>query len=323
MKAILQTQYGALDILKLGEIEKPVPGENEVLVKIHASSVNYGNLSLVKGEPFLARFWSGLRKPKDPIPGGDLAGRVESVGKNVSQFQPGDAVYGDISHCGFGTFAEYVSAPENALALKPSNISFEEAAAVPQAALVALQALRNQGKIQTGHKVLIYGASGGNGTFAVQIAKALGAEVTGVCSSPNVDLVRSIGADHVLDYTREDFTLNRYDLILGMAGYRSILDYKRALNPGGIYVSVGGSMKQIFQGMLFGPWLSMTGSRKLTYLYHQPSQKDLVFLKELIEAGQAKPVIDRTYPLKDAVEALRYYEQGHARGKVVLTHQPV
>ncbi len=250
-----------------------------------------------------------------------MAGRVEAVGRNVKQLKPGDEVFGDLSACGFGAFAEYVCVPENALALKPVNTTFEEAAAVPQAALVALQGLRDKGQIQAGQKVLINGASGGIGTFAVQIAKSFGAEVTGVCSTRNLDMVRSIGADRVIDYTQEDFARNekRYDLILATAGYRSIFEYKRALTPKGIYVTTGGSMAQIFQAMFVGPWISMMGNKKLDYLYQKPNQRDLVFMKELIEAGKVKSVIDRRYTLSEVAEALRYYEEGHARGKVIIT----
>ena len=321
MKAIIQTHYGPVDDLKLEEIPIPIPGDDELLIRIHASSVNYANLALVKGKPFLVRLWSGFLKPKYKIPGGDIAGRVEAVGKNVKLFQPGDEVFGDTSGCGFGAFAEYACVPENILALKPANISFEEAAAVPQSALVALQGLRDKGEIQPGQKVLINGASGGNGTFAVQIAKSYGTEVTGVCSTRNLDMVRDLGADHVIDYTQEDFTKDgpHYDLILATAGYRSLFDYKRALSPKGIYVVTGGTMAQIFQPMFLGPFISLTGSNKLVNLSHRISQKDLVFMKELIEAGKIKPVIDRCYPLREAAEALRYYEQGHARGKVVIT----
>jgi NADPH:quinone reductase-like Zn-dependent oxidoreductase len=316
MKAIVCTKYGSLDVLSFEEAQKPTPGDDEVLVKVHASSVNYGNVALVKGEPFMSRLWSGLSKPKDPIPGGDVAGRVEAVGKNVTQFQPGDEVYGDTSSDGFGAFAEYVAAPENMLALKPANISFEEAAAVPQAALVALQGLRDKGQIQAGQKVLINGASGGNGTFAVQIAKAF--------STRNVEMVRAIGADHIIDYTQEDFAENegQYDLILATGGDRSISDYKRALSPSGTYVSAGGSMTQIFQGLLLGPFMSMGGDKTLASLYHRPNQDDLVFMKELIEDGKVKPVIDRRYPLSEAADALRYYAEGHSQGKVIITVAP-
>ena len=322
MKAIVCTKYGPPDVLKLEEVEKPVPGNDEVLVEVRAASVTYSILMLVKGEPFVGRLMGlGLTKPKQKIPGADIAGRVVAVGSNVKQFQPGDEVYGDLSNCGRGGFAEYVCAPENALALKPVNISFEEAAAVPEAALVALQALRDSGKIRAGQKVLVYGASGGIGTFAVQIAKYFGAEVTGVCSTKNIDLVRSLGADHVVDYTKEDFTQNgsSYDLIVATAGYRSIFDYKRALSPGGIYVSTGGAMAQTFQALLLGPFISLGGDKKLGAMLVKPNQ-DLDFMKELIEADKVKPVIDRCYPLSETPDALRYYGEGHARGKVVITH---
>jgi len=320
MKAIVCTKYGPPDVLKLEEIQKPTPGDDEILVEVHAASVNYSNLILVRGKPFVARLGFGLLKPKLKIPGSDIAGRVEAVGRNVKQFRPGDEVFGDLSNCGRGGYAEYVCVPENVLALKPANISFEEAAAVPEAALVALQALRDKGQIKAGQKVLIYGASGGIGTFAVQIAKYFGAEVTGVCSTRNLDMVRSIGADHVIDYTQEDFIKNgqRYDLIVATAGYRSIFDYKRALSPKGIYVATGGSMAQIFQGLLIGPWISMTGSKKLGSLTVKPN-KDLAFMKELIEADKVKPVIDRRNTLSEVAEALRYYGEGRAKGKVVIT----
>ena len=320
MKAIVYHKYGPPDVLELKEVEKPVPGEDEVLVKVHAVSVNYSDWAFVRGKPFLVRLMTGLLKPKRRL-GVDVAGRVEAVGRNVKQFQPGHEVFGDLSGCGFGGFAEYVCAPENTLALKPANISFEEAAAVPQAALVALQGLRDKGQIRSKQIVLIIGASGGIGTFAVQIAKSFGAQVTGVCSTRNVDRVRSIGANRVIDYTKEDFTKNEklYDLILATAGYRSIFDYKRALSPRGIYVMTGGSMKQIMQANLLGPAISKAEGKKLVALSHKPKQKDLVFMKELIEAGKVKPIIDRRYPLREVAEALRYYGEGHARGKVVIT----
>ena len=321
MKAIVFTKYGSLDALKLDEVPKPIPGDDQVLVQVHASSVNFANLAHVRGEPFISRLFSGLREPKNKIPGGDIAGRVEAVGRNVTQFQPGDEVYGDLADCGFGAFAEYVAASESSIALKPANMTFEQAAAVPQAGIVALQGLRDQGQIRPGQKVLIAGASGGNGTFAVQVAKSFGAKVTGVCSTRNVDLVRSLGADHVIDYTQEDFTKSgqRYDLILSLAGYRSVFDYKRALSPQGIYVSGGGSLAQVYQGMLLGPLISMAGTKKLTFLYAKQDQQDLVFLKELIEAGKVRSVIDRRYPLSEAAEALRYYGTGRSQGKVVIT----
>ena len=255
MKAIVLTKYGPPDVLKLEEVEKPIQGDDEVLVEVHAASVTHSNLTLITGEPFVGRLGGfGLLKPKLKIPGSDIAGRVEAVGRNIKQFRPGDEIFGDLSECGRGGFAEYVCAPEKEIGLKPANITFEEAAAVPEAALVALQALHDIGQIQPGQKVMIYGASGGNGTFAVQIAKYFGAEVTGVCSTRNLDMVRSIGADHVIDYTKEDFTKNgqQYDLIVATAGYRSIFDYKRALSSKGIYVATGGSMAHIFQGLLIG-----------------------------------------------------------------------
>jgi NADPH:quinone reductase-like Zn-dependent oxidoreductase len=321
MKAMVYQKYGSPDVLELKEVEKPTPKDDEVLIKVHAASANAGDWHLLRGEPFLLRLMFGLLKPKNQRLGSDVAGTVEGVGRKVTQFQPGDEVFGDISGCGFGAFAEYVSVPENALALKPANMSFEDAAAVPAAAVTALQALRDKGQIQSGQKVLINGASGGVGTFAVQIAKSFGAEVTGVCSTGKMDMVRSIGADQVIDYTQEDFTKNgqRYDLILAANGYHSISDYKRALSPQGIYVMTGGAMAQMFQAMLLGPWISMTGSKKMGNLLMNPNQKDLVFMKELLEAGKVVPVIDRRYPLSEVPEAIRYLEEGHALGKVVIT----
>jgi NADPH:quinone reductase-like Zn-dependent oxidoreductase len=321
MKAIVYTTYGPPDVLHLKEVAKPTPKDDEVLIKVHAASVNAGDLHLLRADPFLVRLDSGLLKPKNEILGADIAGRVEAVGSNVKQFKPGDEVFGDISGCSRGGFAEYVCARENALVLKPANLSFEEAAAVPVAAVTALQGLRDKGQIQPKQRVLINGASGGVGTFAVQIAKSFGAEVTGVCSTGKLDMVRSLGADHVIDYTQEDSTQNgqHYDLILAANGNRSISEYKRALGSEGIYVMTGGSMTQYFQAMLLGPWISMTGSKKMGNLLARPNQKDLAFMKELLEAGKVVPVIDRCYPLSEVPEALRYLEEGHARGKVVIT----
>jgi len=322
MKAIVYYEYGSPDVLKLEEVEKPSPKDNEVLVKVHAVALNIGDWYMLNGKPFMVRLMTGgLSKPKHKILGNDIAGRVEAVGRNVKQFQPGDDVFGDISEDGSGGFAEYVCARESALVLKPANLSFEEAAAVPMAAVTALQGLRDIGKIQPGHKALINGASGGVGTFAVQIAKSFGAEVTAVCSTRKLDMVRSIGADHVIDYTQEDFTQNgqRYDLIIAANGYHSLSDYKRALSPKGIYVCTGGSMAQIFASMLLGPWMSRNGSQKMGNLSSKPNQKDLAFMKELLEAGKVVPVIDRCYPLSEAAEALRYLGEGHAKGKVVIT----
>ncbi len=320
MKVMIYEKYGPPEVLLLKEIEKPIPKDHEVLIKIHAASITFGDLAAVKGEPFMVRFTLGLREPKYKTPGKDVAGEVEAVGANVKEFKVGDAVFGDLSECGWGAYAEYVSVPENAIVHKPANSSFEEAAAVPESAVVALQGLRNLGQIQSGQKVLINGASGGIGTFAVQIAKSFGTHVTGVCSTRNLDLVRSIGADQVIDYTKEDFTLSGqlYDLILATAGYRSLFEYRRALAPNGHYVATGGEMAQIFQPMLLGPWLS-TGGRKMTNLAMKPNKNDLTFVKDLIEDGKVKPVIDKCFQLNEVPEAFRYYGQGRSRGKVVVT----
>ncbi len=321
MKAIVWTQYGPPEVLQFKEVAKPAPKDNEVLVKVHAASVN--TLDLAMRGPFLARIITGgLLKPKDQRLGVDLSGRVEAVGSNVRQFQPGDEVFGR----GLGAFAEYACAREDAVVVKPANLSFDAAAAVPVAALTSLQGLRDKGQIQPGQQVLIHGASGGVGTFAVQIAKAFGAEVTAVCSTRNVDLVRSMGADQVIDYTQEDCTRNgqRYDLILAVNGYQPILAYRRALRPEGVYVLVGASKAHVYQALLqallLGPVISRTGRQKMGFLgITKPNQKDLVFVKELLEAGKVVPVIERRYPLRETAEALRYLEEGHARGKVVIT----
>jgi len=319
MKAIVIEKYGPPDIvLQLKEVEKPTPKDNEVLVKVHAASVNYADWSYVRGKPFMIRLSQGLLKPKNTIPGIDIAGRVEAVGRNVKQFQPSNEVFGDIGDCGFGAYAEYVSVPKNVLAPKPTNMTFDEAAAVAQAAVVALQGLRDKGQIQPGQKVLINGASGGVGTFAVQIAKSFGAEVTGVCSTRNLDMVRSIGADHVIDYTQEDFTQKeqRYDLILDIVANHSVSDYTRALSPKGSYVAVAFNPTSLF----LGPLISMTGSKKMGLMTWKPNKKeDFVFMKDLIESGKVVPVIDRSYPLNEVTEALRYFEEGQPRGKIVIT----
>ena len=319
MKAIVFTKYGSPDFLELKEVEKPTPKENEVLIKVHASSINDWDWGLLRGKPFANRIMFGLLKPKK-ILGCDIAGRVEAIGKNVKQFQPGDNVFGDISGGNWGGFAEYACARENEIALKPVSMSFEEAAAIPQAGALALQSVYDKAQIQSGQKVLINGAGGGAGTFAVQIAKSLGAEVTGVDSTRKLNMMRSIGADHVIDYTQEDFTKNGqcYDLIIDNAAHHSIFDYKRALSPKGIYVMLGGSTARIFQIMFLGPLISMTGSKKLGILMLKPN-KDLAFMKELFETGKVKPVIDRRYPLSEVAEALRYFGEGHTKGKVVIT----
>ncbi len=318
MKAIVCTQYGPPDVLQFTELAKPTPADNEVLIKLYAASANPVDLHLMRGKPFFLRLMSGgLRAPKRKVPGHDIAGRVEAVGRNVIQFKPGDAVFGACR----GAFAEYVCAKEDNLALKPANSSFEDAAAMPVAALTALQGLRDKGRIQPGQKVLVDGASGGVGTFAVQIAKSFGAEVTAVCSTQKVDTARSIGADHIIDYTQEDFTKSgqRYDLILAANAHHSIFDYRRALIQNGIYVMAGGGGLQALQAVLLGPLLSRIGRKKTRFFIAKIDQKDLVFLKELLEAGKVVPVIDRRYPLSDAAEALRYLAEGHAKGKIVLT----
>src|SRR6266576_2309769 len=323
MRAIVYTEYGSPDVLQLKEVEKPTPKDNEVLVKVHAASVNASDWHLMRGTPFLARFVNGLQKPKNTKLGADVAGRIEAVGRNVTQFQGGDDVFGCIPIHELGSFAEYVCAHEDALALKPAEMTFEQAAAVPVAAFTALQGLRDKGQIQPGQKVLVNGASGGVGTAAVQIAKSFGTEVTGVCSTRNVDMVRSIGADHVIDYTQEDFTKNgqRYDLIFDAVGNRSVSDCKRALTPNGICAVAGfTTLPHLFQIIVLGSWVSRTGSKKIGLMETaNPNKKDLLFIQELLEAGKVIPVIDRTYPLSEVPEAIRYLETGHARGKVVIT----
>ena len=320
MKAIVYDRYGPPVVLRLAEMEKPTPGEGDVLVRIQAASVGAGDWHLMRGDPFLVRLMFGLRRPKHPVLGSSISGLVEAVGKGVTRVRPGDEVFGDLSDCGFGGFAEYVSVPETALAPKPAGTTFEEAAAVPGSALPALQGLRDKGRIEPGQKVLVNGASGGVGTFAVQIAKSFGAEVTGVCSTRNVEMVRSLGADHVIDYTKEDFARNgqRFDLILDAAAFRPLRDHLRALAPAGIYVLVGGAMAQTFKVMLFGPLISKVTNKNAAFFISAPNQEDLVTLKGLVESKQVTPVIDRRYPLSEVAEAIRYVETGHARGKVVI-----
>src|SRR2546426_1648605 len=319
MKAIVCTQYGSPDVLRLKEVEKPAPKDDEVLVRIHAASANPLDWHLMRGSPFLARLGGGLRRPKDPRLGVDIAGRVEAVGNNVTRFQPGNEVFGTVK----GGFAEYACAREDRLALKPANISFEEAAAAPVVAFTALQGLRDKGKIRPGQKVLVNGASGGVGTFAVQMAKSFGTEVTGVCGTRNVDMVRSIGANYVVDYTQEDFTKNgqRYDLIFDAVGNRSVSEYKRALTPNGMCAVAGfTTLPHVFQVLVLGAWVSRTGRKKIGQMETaKPNKKDLLFIKELLEADKVVPVIDRTYPLSEVPEAIRYLEAGHAKGKVVIT----
>ena len=321
MKAIVYTQYGSPDVLRVEEIAKPAPADHEVLVKVHAASLNAADWHLLTADIFLVRFAMGLLKPKNPQLGADVAGVVEAVGKNVTKFQPGDAVFGDIFGSRGRSFAEYVCAPEEALVLKPASLSFQEAAAVPLAAMTALQGLRDAGRIQPGQKVLIQGASGGVGTFAVQLARHFGAEVTAVCSTKNLDMVRSLGADHVMDYTKEDVTRSgqRFDLILGVNGYHSLLAYQRILNPNGIYVMAGGAVTQMFEALLLGSLISRISGKKMSVLSAKSNKQDMAILSELLEAGKIAPVIDRCYPLEETAEAFRYLGDVHAKGKVVIT----
>ena len=315
MKAIVYTQYGSPDVLQLKEVAEPVIKENEVLVSVHAAALNAGDVFSMRGSPWLVRLTVGFPRPKDYILGWDMAGRVQAAGEKVTRFQPGDEVFASCSH----TLAEYVGVPEDKVALKPTNLTFEQAAAVPTAAITALQGLRDAGKVRPGQTVLINGASGGVGTFAVQIAKAFGAEVTGVCSARNVDMVRSLGAGHVIDYTREDFTQSgrRYDLILDNVASHSFSDLRRALTPQGIIIpnSGHGGMGYVLKAFLLSPFTRQVASMYLA----SPNDKDLAVLKELIEAGKVTPVVDGTYPLSQTPDAFRYLEESHARGKVVIT----
>ena len=320
MKAIVYTEYGTPDVLVLKKVDKPIPKDDEVLIKVHATSINDWDWGLLKGTPFINRLANGLLKPKKhKILGSDIAGRIEAVGKNVKQFQPGDEVFGDLTG-DWGGFAEYVCARENALALKPATMTFDEAAAIPQAAMLAVQGLRDRGQIQSGQKLLINGAGGGVGTFGVQIAKLYGVEVTGVDSAGKLDMMRSVGFDHVIDYTKEDFTKNgkRYDLILDNKMNRSIFDYMRALNPNGIYVLTGGSMARLFQALILGPLISMFSKKKIRIVALK-ANKDLAYMNGLFEAGKVKPVIDGPFKLSEAPEAMRYFGEGNHKGKVVIT----
>ena len=321
MKAIVYTEYGPPDVLQFTEMAKPTPKDDEVLIRIRAASVNPLDWHFLRGTPYAMRMAAGLRRPKLARLGIDVSGQVEAVGRNVTQFQPGDAVFGACR----GAFAEYVCASEKAMVLKPANVTFEQAAAVPVAAVSALQGLRDKGQIQPGQKVLINGAAGGVGTFAVQIAKVFGADVTGVCSTRNMDMVRSIGARHVVDYTKEDFTRSgqRYDLIFDIVGNHSLSDCRRALTPEGTLVLVGGPDKGRWLGPLTGVLkavvMSWFVSQKLRPFLAHLNKDDLMVMRELLEAGKVTPVIDRTYPLSEVPDAIRYLEEGHARGKVVIT----
>ena len=319
MKAIVYTEYGSPDVLQLKEVAKPVPTDDEILIKIHAVSVNRSDWEGLRGKPLYARI-GGLRKPSNKILGSDVAGRVEMVGKNNKEFQPGDEVYGEMGDY-HGGFAEYVCTRGRAWALKPASLTFEQAAAIPQAGVIALQGIRDKGQVQAGQKVLINGAGGGAGSFAVQLAKLCGAEVTGVDNTGKLDFMRSLGADHVIDYTREDFTRNgkQYDLILDIIAHRSVFAYQRALRPNGSCFVVGGSVATFFQILLLGPWIRRTTGKSIRLLMVQRNRKDLVSITELCEAGKVVPVIDRRYPLSEVPEALRYLGEGRAKGKIVIT----
>lgn len=319
MKAIVYTRYGSPDVLKVQDIEKPVPNDDQVLVKVHAAAANPLDWHFMRGTPLFMRMDSGLRKPKNPRLGADLAGTVEAVGKNVTEFKVGDEVFGS----SFGTFAEYFCIKEEGLAHKPANITFEQAAAVGVVAFTALQGLRDSGNIQAGQQVLVNGASGGVGTFAVQMAKAYGAEVTGVCSTRNLDMVRSIGADHVVDYTKRDFTRTgqKYDLIYDAVGNRSVFALRRALKPDGKAVVAGfTTLPLLFSTIILGGIVSKMGSKHIGLMpIARTNKADLLVVKELLESGKLTPVIEKTYPLSETAEAIRHLETGHARGKLVIT----
>ncbi|NUO19382.1 NAD(P)-dependent alcohol dehydrogenase [bacterium] len=320
MKAITFSQYGSPDVLKYEDVPTPTPKDDEVLIKVHASSVNAADWHLLRADPFLVRFMMGFTKPKINILGGDVAGTVEAIGRNVREFKVGDEVFGDVFDENLGGFAEYKCAREKYLVAKPKNLSFEEAAAVPLASVTAYYGLRDVAKVQPGQKVLVNGAAGGVGTFAVQIAKALGAEVTAVCSTRNLEQSRSLGADYVIDYTKENFTKSgkQYDAIFCVNGYYPISDFKRSLAPNGIYAMAGGGNRLLLDAMFLAPLHSMFSGRKMTMVASKPDKGRLSAVKELIESGKVRPVVEKTYPLSEVPDAIRYLETGHARGKVVI-----
>ncbi|MDH5511103.1 MAG: NAD(P)-dependent alcohol dehydrogenase [Nitrospinota bacterium] len=322
MKAIVYTEYGPPEVLQLKDVEKPVPRENQVLIKIHAASINSMDWDMLTGKPTIYRLLFGLMVPKHPILGCDVAGVVEAVGPKVTRFEPRAEVYGDLSlDSGFGGFAEYVCANENLLAPKPAGMTFQQAAAIPQAGLLALAGFHFHGEMKPGQKMLFNGAGGGAGTFAVQMAKSLGADVTCVDSAVKLDTLRSLGADHVVDYAQEDFTKNgeRYDLILDVVANRSIYDYKRSLNSHGSFGVIGGSIFRLLQIALLGPVMSRIGDKKMGLVIHNPSQEDYAHMNELFEGGEVKPVIDRLFPLRETPEAFRYFGEGRFKGKIVIT----
>ncbi|OGO38325.1 MAG: alcohol dehydrogenase [Chloroflexi bacterium RBG_16_57_11] len=319
MKAIVYSRYGPPEVLHLSEVERPVPKDDEVLIKVHAVSINGADREGLIGRPLYARI-GGLLRPGNPILGSDIAGRVELAGKDIREFGPGDEVFGEIP--GYhGGFAEYACAPERTLRRKPAGLSFEQAAAIPQAGAIALRGIRVEGQVQPGQQVLINGAGGSAGSFAVQLAKLAGAEVTGVDHAGKLDFLRSLGADQVIDYTRQDFTKSgrQYDLILDVIAHRSAFAYRRALMPGGTYFAVGGSAATLFQILLLGPWIRRRTGKNIRLLMVSQNRKDLIAITELCEAGQIRPVIDRLYPLSEVPEAMRYVAGGDAKGKVVIT----
>src|SRR6266540_522010 len=319
MKAIVYYKYGSPDVLRLENVEMPTPKDNEVLIKVQAVSVNRSDWEGLRGKPLYARI-GGLIKPNNKILGSDVAGTVEAVGKDVKQFKPGDEVFGLMLNYG-GGFAEYACKSEKALALKPAGMTFEQAAAIPQAAFIALQGIREKGQVQPGQKVLINGAGGGTGTFAIQLAKLAGAEVTGVDNAEKLDFMRSLGADHVIDYTKQDFTKNgkQYDFILDLIAYRSAFAYARALKPNGSYYAVGGSVATFLQFLLIGPWIRRASGKHVRVLAVQRNRKDLEYITELCKTRKIIPVIDKRYSLSEVPEALRYLGEGRAKGKVVIT----
>jgi NADPH:quinone reductase-like Zn-dependent oxidoreductase len=319
MKALVYDTYGNPDVLRIEEVEIPKPKDHEVLIRVHAAAVNSWDWDLLRGKPFVTRL-GGLRKPRYRTLGADIAGRVVSVGANVKRFRQGDEVFGDLSGCGWGGFAEYVCANEEALTQKPEGSSFEQAASIPQAAVLALQGLRDKGKLQQGYHVLINGAGGGVGTFGTQYAKMLGAQVTGVDRAEKLETLRSVGADHVLDYTKDDFTKSgvRYDLILDVVGNRSIFEIKKALKSGGTYVMIGGSLPRILQALSASPLIAWVDKKKVEVLVHKPNHDDQLVWKSLVESGQVTPVIDRQYSLSEAVKAFEYFGDGRAIGKVII-----
>lgn len=322
MKAIVFTEYGPIDVLQFKDVEIPTPGDDEVLVRVHAASINDWDAGHFSARPFFMRLFTGILKPKVrlQIPGCDVAGTIEAIGENVERFKPGDEVHGDLCVSNFGSFAEYVCASQNALVLKPAGMTFAEAASIPQAAQLAIQGLIDTGKLQAGQKLLINGAGGGVGTFGVQIAKLIGAEVTVVDSSIKLDMLRGLGADHVIDYMEEDFTRNGelYDLIVDTKTNRSALDYVRALSATGMYATVGGSMLRVLQGLFLWPWIAMTSKKKIR-LIGQRANRDLQYANELFNAGKLVPVIDGPYKFSEIHDALRHYEKAEQKGKVIIT----